>query len=375
MGCCQPADFNGSYSYDYHTEKMLISKQITFPKSPHYDLNSVRKTASPKSRKNLDFLYKSPHREIFTKDFQTPKERKTRGKNWYDEEMELNNLLMAFQNEDFSFLFSFVKSERALKESFMNIAHIWAPIPETLGQLACVMIGNILTNYLDEDINEILLGQLNYTLEKLENDNVFLDLLYFLEIEIREKKNYKLDHAFLMISILLEFLKGLSLKECEILILILLEFLTAFSLGFKDRKVETLLVVYDILRKTYSKKNDPNSAIIFQNGLLISKTFILVYEISKEMYSLKEQIFFWFRLINFLDEISINDAGNRVEIIVFKFFQGKLDKILKEMKDKIEKILTEEKKDLNNDLAFEKNLLEYINFLLSHLFVNNQQFL
>lgn len=146
-------------------------------------------------------------------------------------------------------------------------------------------------------------------------------------------------------------------------------------MGFKDRKVETLLVVYDILRKTYSKKNDPNSSLIFQNGLLISKTFILVYEISKEMYSMKEQIFFWFRMINFLDEISMNEAGNRVEIIVFKFFQGKLDEILKEMKYKLEKILTEEKKDLNNDLVFEKNLLEYINFLLSHLFVNNQQFL
>lgn len=370
MGCCQPAEFNG-YSYEYPSDKVLQSNTLILPPNPHYISHAFRSSLSPKNKfpdkvsKIQTSLYKSPKKLLTFKDFQTPKERKTRVNDWNFEEVELHNLYTAYQNEDLSFLFTLIKNDRLFKQEFFQIEHSWAQFPQTIGQLACVLISNVLESYLNEQINEMLLKELEKSLQEFANENIFLDFFVYLQEELKEKRCYKLEHAFLMISLVLEFISKFSLKDHDVLLQILIEYFAAFSLGgFKERKAETLLLVLDILRKLH-KKNNAFYSLLGENMQLIARTLWFLFENTKEMYSYDEQTTIWFRLVNFIEEISKKDDGARIKELITRFSQNNLQDLLKMMRESLGFSLTEEK---NPSKQFGKKLLDYIVFTHSQLF-------
>lgn len=372
MGCCQPAEFNG-YSYEYPSDKVLQSNTLILPPNPHYISHTLRSSLSPKNKlpdkvtKIQTALYKSPKKVLTFKDFQTPKERKTRINDWNFEEIELHNLYTAYQNEDLSFLFTLIKNERLFKQEFFQIEHSWAQFPQTIGQLACILISNVLESYLNEQINEMLLKELDKSLQEFANDNIFLDFFCYLQEELKEKRCYKLEHAFLMISLVLEFIGKFSLKEHDILLQILLEYMAAFNLGgFKERKAETLLLTLDILRKLH-KKNNAFCSVLCENTQLISRTVWFLFENTKEMYSYDEQTVIWFRIVNFIEEITKKDDGARIKELITAFSQNNLRDLLKLMRETLVFCLNKGKFEKDTDKDFGKNVLDYIDFTQSQL--------
>jgi len=361
MGCCQPIE---QITYDYSSEAVLKSYHLN--SSPHYRESSIK---SPHNANNpfIDTTFKSPKKEIRLIEFQTPTERNTRKRQWTSEEIDMKNLILAFKNEDLKYLFGYIENEDFIEEIVCNIEHKWASYPKTIGNLACVLICNILNSYLNEEINSELLKEIKNTIENILQEQSFFGVLGFFKGQIDRKRFFTLEHGFLMINSLLGFLGEDHNKEMDFLMKVLIEFIIAFNGGFKGRKIEMALLIFDIFLKIHEK--NMFSSQILDNSLNILRTSWLVFEISIELYSFDEQLFIWFRISNFLDEIS-KKHEKRLKNIEFQFKEGNIKDLLISMKSRL---LTERakfekiKESQAKIMKFLMNLLEYIVFLILDL--------
>ena len=341
MGCCQPAE-QWNYSYDYPTEAVLKSYNQTTSISPHYQ----RKTPE-----NINTSYNSPKKPLIFKEFQTPTQKNSN----FNEDIELKRLKIAYNNEDLKALFSYVRSERLFEEISIEIKHKWVDFPRNLGVLSCIFIINILNSYINEEINKELFEEIKGNLKKIcEEDEGFMGILLYFKGEIDGKRLEKLEAGFLMIFFILEFLEEFEEKTEEFLVKICLEYVNLFNLGFENRKIEVILVIFDILRRIHVK-NDKLWGVIYENGLKIIRSLWFIYEISDKLYIFDEKVVIWFRILNFLDEMSKKDERRIVEIVK-KFEQGNIKDLLKKFGEGLEG-------DKGKVSKFEENLKNYLEFL------------
>ncbi len=341
MGCCQPAE-QWNYIYDYPSEAALKSYHPNHTTSPHYQR---------KSPENINTSYKSPPKSIIFKEFQTPTTQKSQNY----EEIEVKRLLEAYNNEDLKTLFTYVKSHRLFEEIRVEIKHKWVSFPRTLGVLSCIFITNILNSYINEEINEELLEITKRNMKEIcEKDEGFIKILLYFKGEIEGKRFYKLESGFLMICFIVEFLEEFEGKTLEFLVKICIEYVNLFNLGFENRKIEVILVIFDIYQRIHAKSE--LWRFIWENGLKIVRSLWYIYEISDKSYLFDEKVVIWFRMVNFIDEISKNNE-KRIEEIVKKFEEGNIRDLLKKLVEGLEK---DSKKKMTK---FDENLKEYIEVL------------
>jgi len=211
------------------------------------------------------------------------------------------------------------------------------------------------------------LKEIKNTIENILQEQSFFGVLGFFKGQIDRKRFFTLEHGFLMINSLLGFLGEDHNKEMDFLMKVLIEFIIAFNGGFKGRKIEMALLIFDIFLKIHEK--NMFSSQILDNSLNILRTSWLVFEISIELYSFDEQLFIWFRISNFLDEIS-KKHEKRLKNIEFQFKEGNIKDLLISMKSRL---LTERakfekiKESQAKIMKFLMNLLEYIVFLILDL--------
>ena len=363
MGCCQPAEL---INYDYSKEDVLKSYNLT--SSTHYKKNNFKNTESPRKsndKVHITTFFQSPNRrEVTFKDFQTPTERKSKNDYWSIEEIDLKNLINAYKNEDLRFLFTYVRSDKKLEENMVIFEHKWAKTPKSLGSLTCGMISSILTSYLNEEVNLELFEEVKRTLIEILEEGFLMNILQYFKLEMDNKKFDKFDYGLQMVSVMLDFFDKFNEKDLQKFIILLIDYMLAFNIGFKDRKIETILVILDIFRKIHEKTN--LVCELWEHGLILLRTLWFVYEISKELYIYDDQLVIWFRILNFIDETSKRE-DKRLLNIELKFQQGNIKDLLMKFN---QKIIAETEKNidpLKKQQRFDVDLLEYIKYLLKDM--------
>lgn len=358
MGCCQPTE---SIPYDYSSESTvkpfnLSSSRILCNNKNNY-ITSLRVTHQNLFPNN----HKSPKKEMIHRVFQTPKQKKSKVLNWNPSKTNFKIILAAYQNEELKLLFDYIINEQSFEKDWLFIEHKWASYPQNLGGLACVFIVNILTSYLNEEINRDLLKETEDVLTMLINDNKLIRILeYFLEKNLDQNFTQR-EQEFLMISLILEFRISFNEIFFKIILKLLIKYIIAFNIESKNQKIETVLIIFDILRKVH-EKSDLIPFLFMENGLIISRTIWFVYAISLEIYSFEDQLIIWFRILNFIDEISTK-KDLRLYDVILMFKQCNLKDILFKMQEKINFGIQKIDKSNDNIKLFERNLLKYIGFL------------
>ena len=362
MGCCQPME---QISYDVSSEDVLKSYHLS--SSAHYRNSTIRSPIHGGPMLLETSLKTTPPkkdvREMRLNEFQTPTERNNRYRQWNANEQEVNNLVLAFKNEDLKYLFEYVKNEDFVDETGLIIEHKWAVYPRTMGSLACALITSILGSYINEEVHPEVLNELRSVIITVFHEQSFIVLLSFFREMIDKKRFFLLEHGFLMINSLLVFYE-VNPKDSEFLIKMLVDFLLVFNSGFKERKVEMGLLTLETLQKIH-EHNKP-SVQISEHGLSIVKTFWLIYDISIELYTFDEQLIIWFRLLNFLDEVSKN-KGKRIQEYIEKFKMGNIKDLLISIKMRITQENSKVKEMQPKNRKFEPNLLEYLSVLFLDL--------
>ena len=207
MGCCQPAEF---ISYDYSSDNVLKSYHLSSSRIPYKNNYRTSLNVTPQNHhetsQNASLNnFKSPKRVIHPKDFQTPTQKKSKTSNWNSSEINFKNILAAYRNEDLEFLFEYVSNKQSFEKDWLLIEHKWASLPRNLGDLSCALISNILTSYLNEQINIDLLKEIENVLSRLLNNNKLNKIMEYLLEKQSEPEFDEREYEFLMLSMLLEF--------------------------------------------------------------------------------------------------------------------------------------------------------------------------